>query len=267
MNKGGIRKKPYIASETKAVKIEVTLSYLLLGENRMLDTQVQQVQSALAEAQRTYLARVYGWMVGGLAVTGLVAGWAVTSPTYWSIIIENSWLIWGGLGLQLLIVMGLSGAIHRMSAAVASGTFLFYAALNGLTLATLGAIYTSESIATTFFICAATFGAMSVYGFTTKRDLTSMGSFFMMGLIGLIIASVVNIFLESSAMHFAISVIGVLVFVGLTAYDTQKIKEEWEVEMMGTEIARKSSIIGALNLYLDFINLFLYLLRLFGDRR
>jgi len=233
----------------------------------MLDTQVQQVQSALAEAQRTYLARVYGWMVGGLAVTGLVAGWAVTSQTYWSILIENSWLIWVGFGLQLLIVIGLSGAIHRMSSAVASVTFLFYAGLNGLTLATLGAIYTSESIATTFFICAATFGAMSVYGFTTKRDLTSMGSFFFMGLIGLIIASVVNVFLESSAMHFAISVIGVLVFVGLTAYDTQKIKEEWEVEMMGTEIARKSSIIGALNLYLDFINLFLYLLRLFGDRR
>ncbi len=233
----------------------------------MLDTQVQQVQSALAEAQRTYLARVYGWMVGGLALTGVVAGWAVTSETYWSIIIENSWLIWVGFGLQLLIVMGLSGAIHRMSSAVASGTFLLYAGLNGLTLATLGAIYTSESIATTFFICAATFGAMSVYGFTTKRDLTSMGSFFIMGVIGLIIASVVNIFLASSALHFAISVIGVLVFVGLTAYDTQKIKEEWEVEMMGTEIARKSSIIGALNLYLDFINLFLYLLRLFGDRR
>ena len=233
----------------------------------MLDTQVQQVQSALAEAQRTYLARVYGWMVGGLALSGVVAGWAVTSETYWSIIIENSWLIWVGFGLQLLIVMGLSGAIHRMSSAVASGTFLLYAGLNGLTLATLGAIYTSESIATTFFICAATFGAMSVYGFTTKRDLTSMGSFFIMGVIGLIIASVVNIFLASSALHFAISVIGVLVFVGLTAYDTQKIKEEWEVEMMGTEIARKSSIIGALNLYLDFINLFLYLLRLFGDRR
>ncbi|MBN8574279.1 MAG: Bax inhibitor-1/YccA family protein [Candidatus Kapabacteria bacterium] len=233
----------------------------------MLDTQVQQVQSALAEAQRTYLARVYGWMVGGLAFTGVVAGWAVTSEAYWSIIIENSWLIWVGFGLQLLIVMGLSGAIHRMSSAVASGTFLLYAGLNGLTLATLGAIYTSESIATTFFICAATFGAMSVYGFTTKRDLTSMGSFFIMGVIGLIIASVVNIFLASSALHFAISVIGVLVFVGLTAYDTQKIKEEWEVEMMGTEIARKSSIIGALNLYLDFINLFLYLLRLFGDRR
>jgi uncharacterized protein len=233
----------------------------------MLDTQVQQVQSALAEAQRTYLARVYGWMVGGLALTGVVAGWAVTSEAYWSIIIENSWLIWVGFGLQLLIVMGLSGAIHRMSSAVASGTFLLYAGLNGLTLATLGAIYTSESIATTFFICAATFGAMSVYGFTTKRDLTSMGSFFIMGVIGLIIASVVNIFLASSALHFAISVIGVLVFVGLTAYDTQKIKEEWEVEMMGTEIARKSSIIGALNLYLDFINLFLYLLRLFGDRR
>ena len=233
----------------------------------MLDTQVQQVQSALAEAQRTYLARVYGWMVGGLALTGVVAGWAVTSETYWSILFENSWLIWVGFGVQVLLVMWLSGAIERMSSAVASGTFLLYAGLNGLTLATLAAIYTSESIASTFFICAATFGAMSVYGYTTKRDLTSMGSFFMMGVIGLIIASVVNIFLASSALHFAISVIGVLVFVGLTAYDTQKIKEEWEVEMMGTEIARKASILGALRLYLDFINLFIYLLRLFGDRR
>lgn len=233
----------------------------------MLDTQVQQVQSALAEAQRTYLARVYGWMVGGLALTGVVAGWAVTSEAYWSIIIENRWLILVGIALVLLIGMGLSNAIHRMSAAVASGTFLFFAVLIGLILAILVANYTLESIATTFFICAATFGAMSVYGFTTKRDLTSMGSFFIMGVIGLIIASVVNIFLASSALHFAISVIGVLVFVGLTAYHTQKIKEEWEVEMMGTEIARKASIIGALRLYLDFINLFLYLLRLFGDRR
>ena len=232
-----------------------------------MNTNIEQVQSALAEAQRTYLARVYGWMVGGLAITGVIAGWAVTSLTFWSFIAENSWFLWGAIGLELLAVIVLSSAIHRMSAMAASAIFLLYSALNGVTLAPLAFVYTSESIASVFFIAAGMFAAMSVFGFTTKRDLTSVGSFLFMGLIGLILASVVNIFMESSALYFAISVVGVLVFVGLTAYDTQKIKENWEVELMGTEIARKSSIIGALNLYLDFINLFLYLLRLLGDRR
>lgn len=232
-----------------------------------MNTKIEQVQSALAEAQRTYLARVYGWMVGGLALTGIIAGWAVTSLTFWSFIAENSWFLWGAIGLELLAVIGLSTAIHRMSAVTASAIFLLYSALNGITLAPLAFVYTSESIASVFFIAAGMFAAMSAYGFTTKRDLTSVGSFMFMGLIGLILASVVNIFMESSALNFAISVVGVLVFVGLTAYDTQKIKENWEVELMGTEIARKSSIMGALSLYLDFINLFLYLLRLLGDRR
>jgi len=232
-----------------------------------MSTKIEIPQSALAEAQRTYLARVYGWMVGGLALTGAVAAWAVTSFEFWSFIAENSWVLWVALIAELGLVIGLSSAINRMNSTTVSAAFLFYSALNGITLAPIAFIYTSESIASTFFITAGTFGAMSLYGFTTKRDLTSWGSFFLMGLIGVIIASVVNIFMQSSAFNFVISCVGVLVFVGLTAYDTQKIKENWEVEMMGTEIARKSSIMGALNLYLDFVNLFLILLRFFGDRR
>lgn len=232
-----------------------------------MSTKIEIPQSALAEAQRTYLARVYGWMVGGLALTGAVATWAVTSFEFWSFIAENSWFFIVALIVEFGVVVGLSSAINRMSSAAASAAFLFYSALSGLTVGVILLRYTIESVAPVFFVTAGTFAAMSLYGFTTKRDLTSWGSFFLMGLIGVIIASVVNIFLQSSAFYFVISCVGVLVFVGLTAYDTQKIKENWEVEMMGTEIARKSSIMGALNLYLDFVNLFLILLRFFGDRR
>ena len=153
-----------------------------------------------------------------------------------------------------------------MSVGAAQTTFWIYAALLGVSLASIFLVYTMASITQVFFITAATFGTMSLWGYTTQRDLTSMGSFLMMGLIGIIIASVVNIFLASSALGFAISIIGVLVFTGLTAYDTQKIKEMYTVNDDGT-IAGRKAIMGALSLYLDFLNLFLMLLRLFGDRR
>ena len=160
----------------------------------------------------------------------------------------------------------LSFRIQKMSVAAAQATFWVYAALVGVSLASIFLVYSQQSITQVFFITAATFGAMSLYGYTTKRDLTGMGSFLFMGLIGIIIASVVNIFLASSALGFAISVIGVLIFTGLTAYDTQKIKEMYSVNDDGTVAGRKA-IMGALSLYLDFINLFLMLLRLFGQSR
>ena len=164
------------------------------------------------------------------------------------------------------LVMFFSFRIQKMSASSAQALFWVFAAAMGLSLGSIFLVYTAESVARVFFITAATFGAMSLYGYTTKRSLAGMGSFLFMGLIGIIIASVVNIFIGSSALQFAISVIGVLVFVGLTAYDTQRIKESYSVHMNG-EMAAKTAVFGALRLYLDFINLFLMLLRLFGNQR
>ena len=170
------------------------------------------------------------------------------------------------LFLGLGAVLFLSFGIRRMQASTAFAAFLAYAVINGIWLTPILLVYTGTSVATTFFVCASMFLATSLYGYTTKRDLTSMGSFFFMGLIGLLVAMVVNMFLQSAAMGFAISAIGVLLFTGLTAYDTQKIKEMY-IEGDGHEIARKKSIMGALALYLDFINLFLFLLQLLGNRR
>lgn len=165
----------------------------------------------------------------------------------------------------LAFVLVLSFGINKLSVGAAQATFWAFSAIMGLSLSSIFMVYTDASIAKVFFITAATFGAMSLYGYTTKRDLTGMGNFLLMGLIGLIIASIVNIFLASSMLEFAISAIGVLVFVGLTAYDTQKIKESYDVSF-GADVLAKGAIMGALSLYLDFINLFLMLLRLFGNR-
>ena len=162
---------------------------------------------------------------------------------------------------------GLSWGVNRMSPAIAMGAFLFYAALNGLTLSVIFLVYTAESIGLTFFITAGTFGAMCIYGATTKRDLTSLGSLCFMALFGLILASVVNIFWHSSGLYWVVTYAGVLIFVGLTAYDAQKIKQMHAAGMEGTDQDRKAAILGALALYLDFINLFLYLLRIFGRRK
>jgi uncharacterized protein len=217
----------------------------------------------VAIAQNTLIRQVYAWMGGGLMVTALMAMVTVSSPAILNAVFGNRLVFYGLILGELGLVVAVSGAINRLSAGVASLLFLLYAALNGVTLSVIFAVYTAQSVASTFVITAATFGAMSAYGYLTRRDLTGWGSFLFMGLIGVVIASLVNIFTRSSAVSWVISAVGVIVFTGLTAYDTQKIKA---MAATGAE-GRKPAILGALTLYLDFINLFLMLLRLLGNRR
>ena len=211
---------------------------------------------------RGYMLKVYNYMASGVMLTFAIA-WAVAqSPALASTVMSLGIILFiAAIGL----VFFLSARIHKMRASTAQACFWVYSALFGLILSTYFLVFTGESIARVFFITAATFGAMSLYGYTTKRDLTGLGAFLFMGMIGLIIAIVVNLFLASSALHFAISVIGVLIFVGLTAFDTQKIKEMYVVSDSG-EVAAKKSILGALKLYMDFIGIFIYLMALFGGR-
>jgi FtsH-binding integral membrane protein len=213
---------------------------------------------------RAYMLRVYNFMAGGLAVTGIVAYASVATGLYQSIAATG--LIWVVILAPLAFVLVLSFGIARLSAATAAILFVVYAAVMGLSLGAIFLVYTGASIARVFFITAATYGAMSLYGYTTRADLAKFGAFLFMGLIGIVIASLVNIFLRSGGLQFAISIIGVLVFVGLTAYDTQRIKEMY-LASDSEEIAGKKAVMGALALYLDFINLFLLLLQLFGQRR
>jgi FtsH-binding integral membrane protein len=224
--------------------------------------------AAIDEGLRSYMLRVYNYMGIGLVVTGLVAyffnQW-VMSDVNIAQAVYGSPLMWVLALAPLGFVLVLSFGIEKMSVSAAQLTFWAFAAVMGLSMSSIFTAYTDASIAKVFFITAATFGAMSLWGYTTKRDLTGMGSFLFMGLIGIIIASLVNIFLQSSALEFGISIIGVLVFVGLTAYDTQKIKESYS-ESYGADVLTKNAIMGALSLYLDFVNLFLMLLRLFGNR-
>lgn len=214
-------------------------------------------------AQNTLIRQVYAWMGGGLLITALMAMATISSPALFSAIVGNRLVFYALIIGEIGLVIGISRAINKISASVASFLFLLYAAMNGVTMSVIFAVYTAESITSTFVITAATFGAMSVFGYVTKRDLSGWGSFLFMGLIGVVIASLVNIFVGSSAVSWIISVIGVIVFTGLTAYDTWKIKA---MAAAGVE-GRKPAILGALTLYLDFINLFLMLLRLLGSRR
>jgi FtsH-binding integral membrane protein len=213
---------------------------------------------------RAFMLRVYSYMAVGLAVTGLVAYEAAASGFYESIV--GTPVFWLVLLAPLGFVIVLSFGIERISAGTAQLLFWIYAALMGLSLAGIFLVFTGESIARVFFITAATFGAMSLYGYTTNADLSRFGAFLFMGLIGIIIASIVNIFLASDALQFAISVIGVIVFVGLTAYDTQRLKQLY-LEVGAGERASKQAVLGALRLYLDFINLFMLILQLTGQRR
>jgi len=215
-----------------------------------------------AERERTFIRSVYAWMFGGLLLTAAASLWVVSSQSMQQLIFGTPlrWvLIIGELGL----VIFLSFRITKMSPAVAASSFLVFSLLNGLTLSVIFLVYSQASIAQAFFTAAGMFGAMSVYGMVTHRDLTSWGSFFFMGLIGIVICSVINIFLHSSALGFAVSLIGVFVFLGLTAYDTQKLKAYATAPQLRENLA----VYGALALYLDFINLFLMLLRLFGGNR
>jgi uncharacterized protein len=214
---------------------------------------------------RDYMLRIYNYMASGLALTGIVA-YLFAQYLFANPALARSPVMFLLMLAPLGLVMWLSFGIERMQASTAQLLFWIYAGVMGLSLASIFLVFTGESIARVFFITAGTFAAMSLYGYTTQRDLTQWGSFLFMGLIGIILASLVNIFLASSALTFAISVIGVIVFVGLTAYDTQQIKESY-FEYDDGQIAGKKAIMGALRLYLDFINLFMMLLQLFGTRR
>jgi uncharacterized protein len=214
---------------------------------------------------RAYMQKVFGLMGLGTAITGLVAFFTANSPALLQVLYGTP-LRWVIFLAPLAFVLVLSFGIQRMRASTAQMVFWLFAAVMGLSLASIFLVYTGQSIVMTFFVSSATFFAMALYGYTTKRDLTGWGSFLFMGLIGLIVASLVGLFVQSSALQFAISVIGVLIFTGLTAYDTQKIKEMYYAGD-SAEIGGKKAIMGALSLYLDFINLFLYLLRFIGDRR
>ncbi|MDA4845522.1 Bax inhibitor-1/YccA family protein [Hoeflea poritis] len=227
-----------------------------------------QAGAAIDEGLRSYMLRVYNLMALGLAITGVAAyGTYVmaASNQAFAQMLYASPLRWVIMLAPLALVFFLSFRINKMSVSAAQTTFWIYSALMGISLSSIFLVFTGQSIVQTFFITAASFGALSLWGYTTKRDLSGMGSFLFMGLIGIIIAMVVNIFLASSALQFAISAIGVLVFAGLTAYDTQQIKEMY-YEGDGATVAGRKAIMGALRLYLDFINLFLFLLQFLGNR-
>lgn len=219
-------------------------------------------------AQRALFRNVYVWMTMALAITGLVAMYMAKSLTLLQMILGSSFGMWGLLIAEIGLVWYLSARIRQISFTTATVLFIIYSILNGATLSVIFLAYTASSIANTFFITAGTFAATGIYGYVTKKDLSSLGSLCIMGVIGLIIATVVNIFLASDALTMVISYIGVALFVGLTAYDTQKIKRLLlSNDMEVNEATQKIALLGALTLYLDFINLFLYLLRILGDRK
>lgn len=219
-------------------------------------------------AQRALFRNVYVWMTMALAITGLVAMYMAKSLTLLQMILGSSFGMWGLLIAEIGLVWYLSARIRQISFTTATVLFIIYSILNGATLSVIFLAYTASSIANTFFITAGTFAATGIYGYVTKKDLSSLGSLCIMGVIGLIIATVVNIFLASDALTMVISYMGVALFVGLTAYDTQKIKRLLlSNDMEVNEETQKIALLGALTLYLDFINLFLYLLRILGDRK
>jgi len=235
----------------------------------------QSARSALSTADQvsvttSFINRVYGWMSGGLLITGLLAYIIGTDQNMMARLIENPGLIWGAIIGEFVLVIAISAGINKMSAAAATACYIAYSALTGVTLSFIFLRYSTGSIATTFFVTAVTFGVMSVYGYVTKRDLTSIGNLLFMALVGTVIASIVNFFLQSPALYWLVTYVGILVFIGLIAYDTQKIKEMSMAlgdELAGSETGKKHAILGALALYLDFINLFLLLLRIFGGNR
>lgn len=230
-------------------------------------------RAGVDEGLRRYMLRVYNYMALGIALTGVIAFAVANTPAVLQLLyarsatggIESTGLGYLVMFAPLAFVLIISFGINRLSTPAVQALFWAFAAVMGLSLTNIFLAYTGTSIARVFFITAAAFAALSLYGYTTKKDLSGMGTFLFMGLIGIIVASIVNIFLASSMMHFIISVVGVLVFAGLTAYDTQNIKSEYQVSDSG-EVAEKKAISGALRLYLDFINMFIMLLSLFGNR-
>jgi len=219
------------------------------------------------EIQRSFILRVYAWMTLGLFVTAVAALWTIYTPGLLHTIVTTPLLFFGLVIGELVLVMVLTAAVSRMTPAIAGLTFLGYAVLVGVTFSVLTLIYTSTSIALTFGITASTFGIMTLFGYTTHRDLTKLGNLLIMALIGLIIAMLANLFLKNPAIYWVTTFVGILIFIGLVAYDTQKLKKMSLSVSQEGGIAAKASILGALSLYLDFINLFLLLLRIFGRRR
>ncbi len=215
----------------------------------------------------SYFQKVYLWMTIGLLTTTAAAFFMLNSTSLQQMIFGNRMAFYGLMFAELGLVVFMTAAINRISAATATLMFLGYSALNGITFSAIFLVYTQSSIASTFLVTAGTFAAMSMYGYATKRDLTGFGSFLFMGLIGIVIASLVNMFLHSQMIYWITSYLGVFIFVGLTAYDTQKIKRIGQTGFASEQHYKKAAILGALTLYLDFINLFLMLLRIMGDRR
>ena len=232
--------------------------YGAVSQNRDLEMQA---------AFPVLMRKVYTWMTLALVLTGLTAYGVATSPGIMMALYSNSALMWGLVIAEFALVIGISAAINRLSLATATLMFVAYSVINGAMLSSIFMIYTAASIASVFFITAATFAVMALIGYTTKTDLTSVGKLLFMALIGLVIATIVNMFIGSSTLTMICSYVGVLIFVGLTAYDSQKIKHMLLQAPDAGESSQKLALLGALTLYLDFINLFIYLLRIFGDRR
>lgn len=224
--------------------------------------------STISQTAAVYMRQVYLWMTVGLAVTGGVAWWISNTPALLNMIFSNTAVVIGLVIAQFALVIALSAAIHKMGAGVATGLFILYSALTGATLSSIFLVYASTSITSAFLVTAGTFFVMSVYGTITKRDLSGLGNFLFMGLIGIIIAMLVNMFLHNGTMNLIISCLGVLIFTGLTAVDTQKLRNFGANAPLGDSVAvQRGAILGALTLYLDFINIFLMLLQLFGGNR
>ena len=235
---------------------------------RELSTSVSREQQLEAAAAFPVLMRkVYLWMTFALVITAFTAYYVATNETILTAIVTNQALFWGLIIAELVLVFTVTAAINRLSLTVATLLFILYSVINGATLSFILMVYTSSSVVSVFFITAGTFAAMAAYGYFTKTDLTSWGKYLIMALIGLIIASIVNIFTQSSGLQLILNYAGVLIFVGLTAYDTQKIKVMLLQATDAGENAQKIALMGALSLYLDFINLFIHLLRILGDRR
>lgn len=232
-----------------------------------LDRLIREQEGSLSLAFPALMRKVYVWMTLALVLTGITAFGVASSPSLMMTIFQTPAIMWGLIIAELAIVIAISAAINRLSLTTATLLFVLYSVLNGATFSLIFAVYTMSSIANVFFITAGTFGVMAAYGYFTKRDLSSWGKLLLMALIGLIIATLVNVFLvKSTGFDLILSYAGVLIFVGLTAYDTQKIKQMLAMQTDMGEGAQKVALLGALSLYLDFINLFLYLLRIFGRR-
>ena len=230
------------------------------------DGMTREQELSMSAAFRALMRKVYVWMTLALVITGVTAYGVATSPGLLSAIATNKLLFWGLIIAEFGLVVAISSAINSLSLTTATLLFVLYSVINGATLSFIFVLYTMSSIASVFFITAGTFAVMALIGYTTKTDLSSMGKILFMALIGLIIATIVNIFLKSSLMETVVSYIGVLIFVGLTAYDSQKIKQMLMMAPDAGEAAQKLALLGALSLYLDFVNLFIYLLRIFGRR-